>query len=87
MPAFWQSAISALEDRAARRWRRRSRAAELLEAAAGAGDADRHLDLLLLRLLEVLGDRLGHREDRAGTVHLDDLGERGEGSQRRRYEE
>ncbi len=63
-------------------------AAELLEAAAGARDADRHLDLLLLRLLEVLGDRLGHREHGARAVDLDDplLCEDRRGGQRRGHD-
>jgi 1-acyl-sn-glycerol-3-phosphate acyltransferase len=46
-------------------------AAELLEAAARAGDADGDLDGVLLGLLEFLGDRFGDRVDGAGTVDLD----------------
>src|SRR5690606_13549746 len=45
-------------------------AAELLEAAARAGDPDRHADLPALFLLEVLGDRFAHRVDRARAVEL-----------------
>jgi hypothetical protein len=48
-------------------------AAELLEAAAGAGNADRHLDGALLRLLELLGDGFGDRVDGRRAVDLDDL--------------
>ena len=40
-------------------------AAELLEAAAGAGDADGDLDRVLLGLLELLGHRFGDRKDGA----------------------
>ena len=50
-------------------------AAELLEAAAGAGDADRDADALV-RLLELLGHGFADREDRARAVDLND-GRRG----------
>ena len=55
-------------------------AAELLEAAARAGNADRDLDRVLLRLLEFLGDRLGDRVDGARAIDLDDLLRDGRGS-------
>ena len=48
-------------------------AAELLEAAAGAGDADGDLDRVLLGLLEVLGHGLGDREHGGRAVDLDQL--------------
>ena len=59
-------------------------AAELLEAAARAGDADGDFQALV-GLLEFFGDRFGDRVDGAGTVDLDDLGcgrQRGSAEQR-----
>ena len=45
--------------------------AELLEAAAGTGNADRHADRILLRLLEIFGHRFGDRINGRGTINLD----------------
>ena len=50
--------------------------AELLEAAARAGDAHRHVDVGL-NLPELLGHRFRDGEDRAGAVALDVAGELG----------
>ncbi len=49
-------------------------AAEALEAAAGAGDANRHLDVGVV-LLESLRRRGGERPDGAGSVSLDAAGQ------------
>jgi hypothetical protein len=46
-------------------------AAELLETAAGAGNAHGHLDAVLLHLLELFGHRLGNRIDGRRAVDLD----------------
>ena len=52
-------------------------AAEFLEAAAGARNADRHADGALFQFLEILGHGFGNRKHGARAVDLDDLGMRG----------
>ena len=60
-----------LQDRARSIGDVRFAATEALEATAGAGDADGHAHLAALADLELLGDHLGDREDRARPVDLD----------------
>src|SRR4030095_10204528 len=52
-------------------------AAEALDAAARAGNADGHAHLAALADLELFRNRLGDREYRAGAVDLDDALRRG----------
>jgi hypothetical protein len=49
-------------------------AAEFLEAAAGAGDADGDVDLSFVGNLKLFGDRFGHRIDGARSIDFDNFG-------------
>ena len=70
MPAFSQASIFGGADRPRRVADVGLAAAELLEAAAGAGDADRDPHAWV-GLLELLGHGLADREHRARAVELD----------------
>jgi hypothetical protein len=48
--------------------------AELLKAAAGPGDADRHADLTFIGFLKLLGDGLHDRKHGARTIDRNRLG-------------
>ena len=82
MPAFLQASISAgvMGREALLMWLRGRivglAAAELLEAAAGAGDADGGRAHVRVGLAELLGHRFRDREDRARAVDRDE-GRRG----------